>query len=355
MLNAQKPILIDWKSQSEFSEFPEKLGLAGIGAAKIGNGFLMVGGANFPELLPYEGGKKFYSDKIFFWDGTKNPPEELALKLPEPGAYFGYTFYDNSLILVGGETSNGPSSKVNQITQKSIKNLPELPVAVTSPTALNVDDKIYLIGGDTPKETLKQFLRLDLSKKNPSWERLPNLPKTVANAAVFFSNNSIYVASGRSKNSNGISTLSTEIFRFDLKKKDWQKEGDILIEGKKSPFVAPAFFSHKNRYLIFAGGDDGKIFHQIETYLNKISQVKDEDEKQNLLKDKNYLVKHHQGFNNKVLIYDTKTKKWLPESYLPFPAQVTTASVTDGDNIYIFSGETRPGVRTPKILKGTIK
>lgn len=352
MLDAQR-IKIDWKKQTELAGFPENLGLAGMAAAKVENGFLLAGGANFPDLLPWEGGKKIYSDKIFLWDGSERAPEELALKLPIPAGYFGYVSFKDQLLIVGGETSEGASRKVYLLSQNHLTPLPDLPTAVTAPVLINTEGVIYLLGGDTASQTTRQFLTLDLSKNQ--WVKLSDLPVPTANAAAFFAQNHIYLASGRSKNPNGISTLNSEIFKYDLKTQKWEKETEILVNAKASPFVAPAFFTWKNRYLIFAGGDDGKTFHNIETLLSEISAAATAEQKETLTKQKNYLVKHHHGFNNKVLIYDAKSKKWLPEGYLPFPAQVTTASVAHQDHFYIISGETRPGIRSPKILMGTVK
>lgn len=353
MLVAQRQIVIDWKKQTEFAGFPENLGLAGMAASKTQKGILMAGGANFPDKLPWEGGKKIYSDKIFLWDGSELAPVGLPFKLPQPGGYFGYTSAGEHLLIAGGETSDGVSQKSYLISSRQITELPVLPIAVTSPVLININENIYLLGGDTASETTRQFLLLDRTQNQ--WKKLPDLPVPAANASVFYAQNHIYLAGGRSKNPNGISTLNSGIFRYSFKTQKWEKETEIQVGGHSSPFVAPAFFTWKERYLIFAGGDDGKTYHNIETLLSKIASAPTAEQKEELTKQKNYLVKHHQGFNNKVLVYDTKAKKWLPETYLPFPAQVTTASVADHNFLYIISGEIRPGIRTPKIWVGTIK
>lgn len=355
MLTAQKPVRIDWTAQTEFTTFPERLGLAGIAAAKAEGGILMAGGANFPDLLPWEGGKKVYSDRIFLWDGSQKAPQQLSFKLPKPGGYYGYTSAGDKMLIAGGETTEGVSKEVFLISRDGLTLLPDLPAGVTAPVVIYHEEKIYLLGGDETGKTSRQFLVLNLLQREKGWQHLPDLPVATANAAAFFAQHSIYLAGGRSKNPNGISTLNSEIFKFDFKGGSWQKETPILVNGNISPFVAPAFFTFKDRYLIFAGGDDGKVFHQIETALHKISLAKSETEKDQLTREKNFMVKHHQGFNNKVLIYDTKTHHWLVEGFLPFPAQVTTASVAADGCFYIISGEVRPGIRSPKIIKGTIK
>lgn len=355
MLNAQNNLIIEWEQAATFKDFPENLGLAGMMVAKTKDGFLIAGGANFPDALPWEGGSKFFSDKIFFWNGKSEHPEVLKQKLPEGIAYAGYTTYNNQLIIVGGETKSGASNKVYKIIDTKTEELPNLPTGLMAPSVILDKDNLYVFGGDTSTKTNNQVLVLNLKQAKNGWKSLPDLPINTANAASFLINDEIYVASGRSKNSNGISTLNNEIFKFNLKNQTWQKETNVQIDEKITPFVASAFFSFKNRYLVFAGGDDGKTFNKIETFLSKISQEKNEQTKQILIKEKNYLAKHHQGFNNTVLIYDTLSKKWLGNQHLPFQAHVTTASVADDNIIYIFSGEIRPGVRSPKIWKGVIK
>ena len=355
MVSAQKSPKISWKEAASFSEFPENLGLAGMAAAKTDGGFLIAGGANFPNGLPWEGGKKFFSDKIFQWDGTEKAPRLNNLRLPEGLAYSGFVSSGRELVIIGGETASGPSKKVLAITNSGIRQLPDFPLAVIAPAVVAVGKNIYVAGGDMASETSNKFFVLNLDNENAGWKELPALPNRTANAAIFGLKDKIYLASGRSKNKNGISTLNDEIYAFDLKLNQWCKIGKVQVNGNESPFVASSYFTWKNRYLVFCGGDDGKTFHQIETYLSKISAASNEREKSNLTDQKNYLVKHHQGFNNRILIYDTKSGKWLSEEFLPFPAQVTTATVASDDKIYIFSGEVRPGVRSPMIRRATIK
>lgn len=354
LMEGQKILITKWDNPAEFSGFPEQLGFAGMAVAKISDGFLIAGGANFPDNLPWEGGKKYFSDKIFFWDGVSQHPEILNIKLPNGIAYSGYASFDNQLIILGGETSEGASRKVFSISKNGITELPELPESAVAPAVVKVESTIYLLGGDTGSKTSNRFISLDLTEKS-QWKTLPDMPITTANAGVFNIGNSIFVASGRSKNPNGISTLNTEVFSFDLKNHIWKKETEVTLDGEKTPFVASAFFAYQDRYLVFSGGDDGKIFNKIETFLNRIANATNEKQKQQFIQEKNYLVKHHQGFNNRIFAYDTHTKQWTKSIRLPFTASVTTASLLDGNKFYIFSGEIRPGVRSPKIWVGTIK
>ncbi len=353
-MQAQQNLTTNWEIASQFEGGVHRLGYAGMAATKAQNGFLICGGANFPEGLPWDGGKKTFTDAIFFWDGSSHAPKVLSIKLPQASGYFGYIGKDNDLYIAGGETSTGPTKKAYKISQSEISTLPDLPIAVTSPMLTIHQGVLYLMGGDEATKTSNHTFALDLQYLDKGWKALADLPFATANAAVFSIGNHIYLAGGRSRNSSGISSLLTEVYQFDIRKNIWTKETQISIDGKVSPFTAAAYSNYKNRYLIFAGGDDGQVFHQIETLIKKKNEAKSEVEAQNFNKEKNYLVQHHQGFNSKVLVYDTQKKHWLTSQLMPFVAQVTTASVLDGDNMYIFSGEIRPGVRSPRILKAKI-
>jgi len=59
----------------------------------------------------------------------------------------------------------------------------------------------------------------------------------------------------------------------------------------------------------------------------------------------------HPGFGNKVAAFNTLTKEVYDISRLPKTGQVTTSAVKWGNDIIIPSGEIRPGIRTPGILK----
>ncbi|MDE7442736.1 MAG: hypothetical protein K2M65_01070, partial [Muribaculaceae bacterium] len=62
----------------------------------------------------------------------------------------------------------------------------------------------------------------------------------------------------------------------------------------------------------------------------------------------------HPGFSNLVRRYNIASNKIDTVSISPYPLAVTTTTVFTGDTLYITSGEERPGIRTPHILRGLI-
>ena len=92
----------------------KSLGFAGAINGISNDVLIVAGGANFPNGMPWEGGKKFYSNKIyvlqkkgdkFFWN------ENIIDTLPEAVAYCGSTSTDAGIFYGGGENKNGISDK----------------------------------------------------------------------------------------------------------------------------------------------------------------------------------------------------------------------------------------------------
>ena len=59
----------------------------------------------------------------------------------------------------------------------------------------------------------------------------------------------------------------------------------------------------------------------------------------------------HPGFAREVLAFDTRRETWRVAGQSPFPAQVTTIAVAHRDGIIIPSGEIKPGIRTPAVIR----
>jgi len=62
---------------------PDPIGLAGPFAGVSGGALILAGGANFPDKLPWEGGRKMWCDKGFVLDPT-NGAWRSSFKLPRP-------------------------------------------------------------------------------------------------------------------------------------------------------------------------------------------------------------------------------------------------------------------------------
>ena len=338
-------------------------GTPSLGFAGAINGFsnhvlLVAGGANFPDKMPWEQGKKHFSKEINILKKVGENWEwntKFKTELPEPIAYCGNTVTPMGIVYAGGENETGLSNKaylLNWIEEKNcveIKQLPNLPVAITNISLTSIGNVVYAAGGDEKTKSSNQFLYLNLWSKSPVWKQLPNLPIALANAAVVANDGFIYVIGGRSKTNNGISDLHNSTFAFDLKSNSWRKMASIGTNLSAAAAVALG-----NDHILILGGDNGVVFHQIEVYLSQIAQAKTEAEKTRLTAAKNELVIHHKGFYKGVLVYNTLTNTWTKIGELPFLTPVTTTATKYENDIILSNGEIKPGIRTPNIMLGKV-
>ncbi len=344
------------------------IGVAGAIHAVSDNALVIAGGANFPGKKPWEGGKKHYSDEIYVLQKKKGKyywNKNISARLPEPIAYCGNTSTPLGIVYAGGENESGLSEKAYLLKLKSgrdqveIVSLPNLPLPLTNISLSHIGDVVYAVGGDGTILSSSRFFSLDLASGATEWEILPDLPQTLANTLALVQHGpegkNIYVVGGRSKHTSGISELSSSVFFYDLKSNIW-KSGAALSDGNKTlNFSAGTGVAFSKRYLLITGGDNGEVFHQIETLLSQISKASTDKEKVELTKKKNQLIADHEGFYPGILLYDTYENTWVKVGELPFLPRVTTTAVMWGKHIILSNGEVKPGVRTPDIMLGKIK
>ena len=369
---AQKPVLtISWKkiaSVPDAGDAKTSLGLAGAINGVNNDVLIVAGGSNFPDKLPWEGGKKVYYDKIFVLQKKGNEycwNKKVKSVLPESIAYCGNTSTPSGIAYVGGENENGISDKCfllkwnEKENAVDVKPLPDFPLALTNIAVTNIEDVIYAVGGDEQNNSSNSFFSLDLKDKNLHWKKLPGLPVALANATVVAQNcksgKKIFVIGGRSKTPFGISDLHNTVFAFDIQKNQWKRCADISNGLYTTNLSAAGGVALGNNEILITGFDNGKIFHQIETLISKIAQAKTSEEKQKLTKEKNNLSICHKGFDKSLLLYNTNTNAWTKIGELPFPAHVTTTDVKWGNDIIVSNGEIKPGVRTPDVWIGKVE
>lgn len=361
---------IEWEIAAylQNNEGSKSLGFAGPINGVHKNVLIVTGGANFPDKMPWEGGAKKYSDEIhvlqkqgedFVWN------KKTKAKLPEPIAYCGVTSTDLGVVYVGGENENGLSNKAYILKWKDSKNdvailsLPQFPLAMANIALTHIGNVVYAIGGDEVKKSSNHFYSLDLNVLNPTWKELPNLPIALANAVAVVQETkegtAIFVIGGRTKTATGISDLHNTTFVFNLKKQTWSSVADISDGKDTTNFSAGAAVALGAHSILILGGDNGLVFHKIETYLSQIAQTNSIAEKERLIVEKNVLNTTHQGFYKGMLLYNTLKDTWTKIGELPFLAPVTTTAVLWGDDIILSNGEIKPGIRTPNVMLGKIK
>lgn len=344
-----------------------EMGVAGPVTGILHNQLIIAGGANFPEAMPWKGGTKMYQNTIFMYrhiqsgNGIANQNTTLELvnqhhQLPEPIAYAAVCSVPDGILYAGGENANGNSNKTwflqwNQQQQKVIlKAYPALPIALTNASAVCVDNRVYLLGGETSNATSAAFYFLDLENLPKGWQSLGNLPiplsHLVLTAIKKESAASLYIMGGRQKNSNGVSSFSKNAYRYHIQNKSWE----ILADMPYALSAGTGVWWNSDQ-IVLLGGDRGIVFNQVEKLILAITNETDPVKKQELIHQKNLLQESHPGFSKEVLVYAANTNQWNSIGNLSQETPVTTTALIWNSAVYIPSGEIKAGVRSQHILQ----
>ncbi|MDG3581110.1 sodium:solute symporter family transporter [Galbibacter pacificus] len=333
------------------------LGYAGMFGGPVQNGILAMGGANFPEGKPWEGGKKVWSSSIYLL--RDNKWELLDEKLPSPIGYGASIAIDEGVLCIGGNNQKGGSSKVflvklNQNDEISIINFPPLPRPLSNLTAVRVENSIYVAGGDNKGQSYGGFYQLNLNA-HKKWKVLKSMPgparsfHSMAVQETSFSKK-IFVFGGRSLQKGAGTELLNTYTSYNLKTQKWDSILPITVHGESKTIMAASAQPIGSMGILLFGGDDGKLFSELEALETKISNTDNDVIKQGLIKKKSGILDTHPGFSPEILSFNTITKSWMVyDSIASFP--VTSLSFKSGRDFYFVSGEIRPGIRTPKIMR----
>ncbi len=365
---------------SELPELPcaagqeEQKGLAGAFVGIQGDVLIVGGGANFPKESPWFGGQKRWYDDVYILqkgvDGKYKWITDASLKLPRRLAYGVSVSALGGVVCIGGCDGEKCYKDVfllkwdSGVKRVVVEPMPALPRPLAFMTGALVGQTIYVAGGQEVMEgavATRDFWSLDLSKKEEAsaykWKELEGWPGPGRVVAVSACQNSgrgdcFYLFSGRNIGPEKETELLTDAYSYNPGTKEWRRLADIAVAGggARCVMAAPAAASGSNHILVF-GGDDGKIFLQLERLGREIREAGQGAAVEGLKAKQRELFENHPGFSSDILAYHTITDTWVKAGTLPGGSQVTTSAVKWGDSFVIPSGEVRPGVRTAKVLK----
>lgn len=336
------------------------LGVAGPIAGVHNEVLLVGGGANFPDGMPWAGGKKAYHNEINAYQKRGDSLLHVkTTKLTFKLAYATSCTTPEGVVVAGGENENGLRDDVFLLQWNSEKNdinissLPSLPFALTNGSAVFFDHRIYLAGGERGTDVSNGFFYLDLNNTAAGWKGLPPLPKPLSNAVMVVQSNEendcIYLIGGRKRNLNDTSTLYASVLQFDFKTKQWTEKKPLPY-----PLSAGTGAVYGSQYILLFGGDAGETFHKTEALIAAINKTQDETKKKTLNEEKAAVQSSHPGFCRQVFLYNTAKDRWQKLDCIPYPVPVTTTAVKWGADLFIPSGEIKAGVRSPYILSAKI-
>lgn len=262
-LASARPLSSAWRC---LPDFPRPPGVAAVVAGLSGGALIAAGGANFPELPPWEGGVKKTYDEIFVLPagaGAWLP----AGRLPEPRAYAAMVSVPQGVLAIGGENATGFFQDVVWLKcdgrQVTIKPGPPLPEPLASPAAAMLGDKVFLAGGyapGPPRVSRKGFWCLDLANVSAGWQNLPAWPGPSRALAVMAAlNGAIYLISGleMSAGADGHPQMNylTDAYRY-RPGAGWEMLPDLPWSVVAAPSPAPVTPAPE-RVFVF-GGVDGR-------------------------------------------------------------------------------------------------
>ncbi len=309
------------------------IGVAGAFFGFIGEHLIVAGGTNFPETTPWEGGHKIWWNTIYYINATEANATWTIEKMSKALAYGNSIELSNGLLCIGGCDSTQCYNDVFliQLIDGHIKidtDWPNLPVPLANATASLVENRIYIAGGQKymqSQEATKYFFMLDLNEQNKGWVELPSWPGEPRGYAVSCaqydgSDNCFYLFSGRNYKSDGYVKVLTDGYIYNHRLNYWKKlEFEFpVMAGTAIPFDNDQILLLGGVPLLISGSED------------------------------------HPGFDNTVRVYHTIKKSLIEKETAPFPIAVTTSIAKKGNVFYLGSGEIKPGIRTPHLLKGNI-
>jgi cyclically-permuted mutarotase family protein len=377
---AQSSELISW---SEYPPIPHDIGFNGSFIGVQGESLIVAGGANFPEIPVWDGGKKKWYGSIYILEEDNSGSWRWhfgdSLKLPAPAANGVSIETDKGLICIGGSNAEGALRQVFRIQwnredqQITRKMLPDLPYPLTSMGGAIIDGIIYLIGGQHSANgpATKVFLSLDLGNEGGesfNWEELNTFPgEARINPVVVAQSNgkveALIVLSGRNYQPGQLRPhkLHSDVYTYNPKSGQWNRKNDL--PNNETPGIEGGFLGaapavkHGGAHVLVFGGAGGPNQHlyermRLEAEMNKLQKQPgseiEVDSIKALIKD---LIKTT-SFSKTVWGYHTITDTWVQVGKLPGPGQVVTSAVKFKDDIVIPGGELSPGVRTNKVIRG---
>lgn len=344
---------------SKISDFPS-IGLAGQSATIHKDRLFVLGGSNFPEAMPWDGGQKKYFDRLWIYqldDKIQEIKQPIASKYPVSIAYATAILYKDEWILVGGETPEGRIADVkamdlSDITDLSWKSLPSLPVPLSNSHVFITKDELHVVGGETGSITSAAHYVLNLLDRSKGWKNLKALPYPVSHGILLQDRqrNRFLLLGGRAKIKGIPSVFYQSALAFDLSRNQWND-----VDPLPYPLAAGTGIVLNDGSMFIFGGDKGTVFQEVEHCILEASRSTDPVAIASWNEKRKMLQSGHPGFSREILQWNEKKRKWEPVGKLPFPTPVTTQSVCDEQYLILPAGEVRAGVRTPNFYIKKIK
>ena len=328
---AQDPL--SWGELPPLADTP---GFGGPFVGVHGGVLLFAGGANFPDGMPWAGGKKSWYADVYALEQGAEKWRDVG-DLAAPLAYGAAVQVAEGVAILGGSDAERHHADCWMLSYDAtarsalLTALPPLPVPTAFPAAAALDGVIYLAAGSdgtAPTALTHAFWALGLSRPQSEhrWELLPPWPGPARHKAVAAvqsgggSKKYFYLFSGEIPRYDADGALDydyrTDAYRYDPSTRTWERLRDL-----PQPIAAACAMPIGQSQVLLFSGSTGE-------------HVKAPDPRPE--------------FPRSVRSYHTITDTWSEAGRMP-QAVVTAGIARWQDRIVIASGEVRPGVRTPAV------
>lgn len=331
-------------------------GYAGAFIGKSGDRILVAGGSNFTQGMPWEGGAKQYSDRIYMIVRQSDGYEcrEVESRLPVALAHGCSASDGNALYCFGGQNGDGVSEVVYRLTASgddvAVDSLTVVPRGVVSKGAVFYQGKIYVTGVKGDENVL---FRYDAGTNTVTG--LTACPGDSRTSAVFAGQHNgneyvLYLIGGRHEKDGRIE-LCSDVWEYSLLRDEWKPKAEIRIDGESRCLMASPVVPYGSAHLLLFGGDDGVELMERVGLQRAIAAAATQEEKAELEEQLAARFRQHRGFSSQVYAYHAITDTWsvLGEWNEDFAVE-STAVLFDG-KVVIPMGEVHPGVRTSSLTE----
>ncbi len=335
--------------------------------------------------LPGQDGAKIWWDDIWVLeklaDGTTRWVTDKTFKLPRRLGYGVSVSTPEGIVCLGGNDADRCYADVYLLSWDAIARevrrttLPSMPEPLSFMAGALVGNTIYVAGGQHVMKNAipsSAFWALDLSKRDRprefKWTVLPTWPGAarvvpVAAGQRAAKGEEFFLFSGRVQEAGKRSQILSDAYAFNPTTRLWRRLPKIGGDTGASVMAGMATPVGSDEVLVF-GGDRGDLFLELEAHDLAVEGSRAklatatagertiiERQVEERLAAKRRIYGSHPGFGREVFAYDTLRDTWRVVTRSTVEPQVTTFAVRWGDEIVIPSGEIRPGVRTPKIVR----
>lgn len=330
-------------------------GVAGAVGGLLEDGVFVLGGCNFPEKGPADGGKKQFYGNVWTLKNGENVWRERK-DFVAPMAYGAIAYTTEGAAVIGGCNDAGASVAGTLYKPESdfganAETLPDLPVAMDNFASAAIADWIFVAGGNAAGTPTNRAYVLRLDRHEDGWLALPDFPGTprVQPCAVCVKtprgNAFVLIGGFYVEPETKAAILPRDALVYYIDENVWEKLPALTDDVSEAGLVGAAATINPRGQIAIFGGVNANIFkNAVEGKYGK-DYLRHEPE--------------WYRFNADVLRLSVSgDETWRVIENVPETARAgaTIIKLDDADYSYLYiNGESMPGVRSSDVFKINFK